>query len=168
VSRTADAVVLRAMTPADVPEVLAVQEPASVVGLAEVFPQDTYPFPRDAIAGRWLEEIDAPGTDCYVVEVGGSVIGFAGIRADELLHFGIALEHWGSGAAQRAHDLLIDVMRRRGVRRAWLRVFTANARGRRFYEKLGWRATGERSRSSFPPYAELLGYELLLEQVTDG
>lgn len=44
--------VLRGMTAADVPQVLDVQEPASVVGLAEVFPQDTHPFPRDVIAGR--------------------------------------------------------------------------------------------------------------------
>jgi len=163
VSHVPGAIVLREMTSADVPDVLAVQEPTSVAGLAEVFPQDAYPFPRDAIARRWLEEIGSPGTDCYVVEAGHSVIGFAAIRADEFLHFGIALEHWGSGAAQRAHDLVLDNLRSRGARRAWLRVFTGNARGRRFYEKLGWRTTGKCSHSSFPPYAELLEYELFLE-----
>ena len=46
-----------------------------------------------------------------------------------------------------------------GITRAWLRVFTDNQRGRRFYERLGWAATGERSHGTSPPYAELLRYE---------
>ena len=153
---------LRAMTAADVPGVLDVMEPGAVLGLAEVFPQDAYPFPREDVSRRWLSEIATPGVDCYVVLLEGVVAGFAAIRDDEFLHFGIAVQHWGSGIAQDAHDAVLDVMRSRGVRRAWLRVFTGNGRGRRFYESLGWQPTGERSRSSFPPYPELLRYELVL------
>src|SRR3954466_9233566 len=152
------------MTAADVPEVLAVQEAAAVLGLSDVFPQDEYPFPRDAIGQRWLEEIESPGTDCFVIGAGDSVVGFAAVPGAELLPLGVALELWGTGVAQQAHDLVLDVLRSRGLDRAWLRVFTGNARGRRFYEKLGGRATGGRSHSSFPPYAELLRYELLLEE----
>lgn len=48
---------LRAMTAADMPAVLDVQEPAAVAGLADVFPQDTHPLPRDRVAERWLEEL---------------------------------------------------------------------------------------------------------------
>ena len=42
------------MQPVDVEAVLAIQEPASVAGLSGVFPQDTYPFPRDGagVTGR--------------------------------------------------------------------------------------------------------------------
>jgi len=58
-----------------------------------------------------------------------------------------------------AHDAVLERMRTNDVRRAWLRVFTANGRGRAFYEKLGWRWTGERSVSTFAPYPELLHYE---------
>jgi RimJ/RimL family protein N-acetyltransferase len=162
VSLTPGAVTLREMTVGDVADVVAVQEPASIAGLSEVFPQERYPFPRDAVARRWCEEIEDPGTDCYVIAVGDDVIGFAAVRGAELLHFGIAVDHWGSGAAKEAHDLVLDVIRGRGFGRAWLRVFTGNGRGRRFYEKLGWRATGDRSHSSFPPYAELLRYEISL------
>src|SRR3954453_14255163 len=151
------------MTAADLPDVLPLQGPASTLGFSEVFPQDEYPFPRDAVGQRWLEEIESPGTDCYVIGAGDSVVGFAAVRGGELLHFGVALELWGTGVAQQAHDLVLDVLRSRGLDRASLRVFTGNARGRRFYEKLGWRATGGRSHSSFPPYAELLRYELFLE-----
>jgi len=118
VSGAERSVTLRAMTDADVPQVVAIQEPASIVGLASVFPQSGFPFPRDDVARRWLEEIGTPGIDCHVVVNGEAVVGFAAIR-DE------------------AHDAVIDRMRRRGVVRAWLRVFTGNGRGRAFYERLG-------------------------------
>jgi len=154
--------VLRAMTPADVPAVLAVQEPGAVLGLAEVFPQDEHPFPREAIAERWLREIELDGTECFVVLHHEAVAGFAATRDDEFLHFGVAPEHWGDGLARAAHDAVLDSMRASGVERARLRVFTGNVRGRCFYEKLGWTPTGERSRSSFPPRPELLTYELSL------
>lgn len=162
-AETAPRVALRPMTAADVPLVVAVQEPAAVVGLAEVFPQETHPFPRADIAGRWVEEIGTPGTDCLVVIGGHEVLGFAAVRGDEMLHFGIALEQWGTGVAREAHDSVVDLMRSKGVRVAWLRVFTGNGRGRAFYEKLGWVPTGERTRSGFPPHPELLRYELALD-----
>lgn len=151
------------MTAADVPAVLDIQEPGAVLGLADVFPQDAYPFPRDVVAQRWLREVATPGIDCYVVVLDGTVVGFAAIRDDEFLHFGTAIKHWGTGVAETAHGAVLDVMASRGVQQAWLRVFTANGRGRRFYEKLGWQPTGARTRNSFPPYAELLRYERALE-----
>lgn len=147
------------MLPVDVPAVLVVQQPAAVIGLAKVFPQDDFPFPRAAVARRWLEEIETDEIDCLVVEKAEEVIGFAAVRSDEFMHFGIALELWGTGAAQEAHDAVLDRMSTAGTTRAWLRVFTDNERGRRFYERLGWAPTGERSHSTFPPYAELLRYE---------
>lgn len=146
------------MTAADLPIVLEVQRAGAVVGLADVFPQDAYPFPTDVVRRRWLAEIATANTDCLVVLHRSVVVGFAAVRGEELLHFGIAIELWGTGIAEAAHDLVLDRMRCRGVQGAWLRVFTGNSRGRRFYERLGWRETGERSRSTFPPYAELLQY----------
>jgi hypothetical protein len=51
-----------------------------------------------------------------------------------------------------------------GVASLRLREFEANRRARRFYEKLGWSVTGERSRTTFPPYPELLEYAYPLAQ----
>ncbi|OLT21249.1 GNAT family N-acetyltransferase [Ornithinimicrobium sp. CNJ-824] len=147
------------MESADVPAVLDVQEPAAVAGLADVFPQDRHPFPREVVAARWREEIASPDVECLVALDAGTVVGFAAVRGDELLHLGTALERWGTGTAQEVHDLVVDHMRSRGTRRAWLWVFTDNRRGRRFYARLGWAPTGERSRSTFPPHAELLRLE---------
>ena len=146
------------MTAADVAAVVALQEPASVRALATVFPQETHPFPRDSVTQRWLDEVADPSIECTVVLLDGVVAGFAATRGTELLHFGVALEHWGTGLAVSAHDAVLEGFAERGVAEAWLRVFTGNGRARRFYERLGWRSTGERSRSSFPPEPELLHY----------
>ncbi|MFC7362385.1 GNAT family N-acetyltransferase [Nocardioides astragali] len=156
--------VLREMHVEDIPEVLEVQQPAAVAGLSAVFPQDEHPFPRQVIAERWLAEVSAGDTSCFVICRDGQVAGFVAVRGDEVLHFGAALEEWGSGLAVAAHDEIVDVLRHRGLSRARLRVYAANPRGRRFWEKLGWRPTGESSRGSMPPHAELLTYELALDR----
>lgn len=150
--------VIREMCVDDVPAVMEVQEPASIAGLSAVFPQDVHPFPRDALAERWRAEIDDPAIECLVVVRDGAVVGFAALRGDELMHFGVALEEWGSGLAIRAHDELLARMRAAGVKRPRLRVYTANPRGRAFWEKLGWVGTGAHSRGPMPPHAELLTY----------
>lgn len=159
--------VLRPMTVADVASVVAVQEPASVLALASVFPQETHPFPTAEVTRRWHEEVADPAIDCWVVEATGEtrggggrdVAGFAAVRDAEFLHFGVAVPHWGSGLASQAHDEVLEQLRSQGVEQAWLRVFTGNGRARTFYERHGWSPTGETSRTSFPPHPELLRYE---------
>lgn len=140
--------------------VVALQEPAAVAGLSAVFPQDRYPFPREHVAARWRDEITSPDVECFVIEAAGRVAGFAAVRGSEVLHFGTALDTWGSGLATAAHDEVVERLRARGVVRPVLHVYAANARGRRFWEKHGWRSTGDVVRGSSPPYAELLAYEL--------
>lgn len=88
-----------------------------------------------------------------------ALIGFAAIHADAFMHFGIALALWGTGVAEEAHDAVLDRLRAAGQTRAWLRDFTDNGRGRRFYERLGWGPKGERTQSTFAPFPELLHYE---------
>jgi len=148
------------MRESDLPSVMDVQEPAAVAGLSDVFPQELHPFPRAQLEARWRDELASPGIECFVVEAAGRVAGFAAVRGSEVLHFGTALETWGSGLATLAHDELVERLHARGVVRPVLLVYAANARGRRFWEKHGWRQTGEALRGSVPPYAELLGYEL--------
>lgn len=144
----------------DLPQVLDVQQPAAVAGLSDVFPQDEHPFPRDVVGSRWASELEDPAISCFVIEQDGHVAGFAAVRGEEVLHFGVALEHWGTGLAAAAHDELVAVLRARGVTEPWLRVYAANGRGRRFWEKLGWRPTRETTRGTTPPHAELLTYWL--------
>ena len=147
------------MRPDDVVDVLAVQEPAAVEGLSEVFPQHLYPFPRQVVADRWREELRNPDIDCFVIQRAGAVVGFAAVRDDEILHFGVAIGQWGSQIAAAAQYELLAHLRDRGVTRARLGVYAANARGRRFWEKHGWGPSGESMSGAMPPHAELLIYE---------
>jgi RimJ/RimL family protein N-acetyltransferase len=150
----------RPMAYADLPELVVMQERGAVAGLSNVFPQDAHPFPRETIRSRWREELADPDIAAYVATEGpGHVVGFAARRGDELLHFGTAVETWGSGLATWLHDELVATYPRE-LRELRLRVFTENRRGRRFYEKLGWKATGLESRTSFPPHPTLLEYRL--------
>jgi len=151
--------VLRPMAAGDADDVVTLQEVGAIVGLGHIFHQDEHPFPAPEIRGRWLKEIETPGLDCYVILDRGRAAGFAALRADELLHFGTAMDTWGSGLAGLAHDELLAVFRSAGHRRARLRVFEENVRARRFYERRGWQATGDASRTSFPPQPVLLRYE---------
>ncbi|MGC4943387.1 N-acetyltransferase family protein [Kribbella sp. DT2] len=167
------------MNASDLDELLVVQEEGAVLGLSEVFPQDSYPFPRESIRERWAEELLDPAIVCWVAISAaggdaGSVVGgnrgiragqpagFAATRGNELLHFGTAVWSWGSGLASELHDAVID-----GLRADWpaarLHVFEGNARARRFYAKHGWVPTGSSTRSAFAPHPVLLGYRLDLE-----
>ena len=148
---------LRVATVSDLPELVDVQQAGAVVGLAHIFPQAEYPFPRAAVQAGWAAELGRPEIDVYVVgEPGGRIRGFAAVRGNELLHFGTAVETWGSGLAAAVHDELVG----RLEAGAWLRVFEENRRARRFYEKMGWTATSRRTRSVFAPYPVLMEYEL--------
>jgi hypothetical protein len=98
----------RPAVPADLPDLLVVQERAAVVGLRDVFPQDAHPFPRETILERWKRELADPSIAAHVsTNELGAITGFAARRHDELLHFGTALETWGTGLAVELHDSLI-------------------------------------------------------------
>lgn len=160
--------VLRPMTTDDVEAVLAVQEPGAVSSLASVFPQDRYPFPRAELRERWLREVADQVTNCFVIVADGEAAGFAAVREEKLVHFGTAIERWGTGLAGTALTELHDILAEAGVGSAWLRVFEANGRARRFYEKHGWREAGERTTSSFEPHPVLLRYERDLDTAPAG
>lgn len=155
---------LRAATTADLEALLEVQRVGAVEALAHIFDQRTHPFPTDRVLARWAADLADPGMGVYVVEdQTEGILGFAATRGDEFLHFGTAKHTWGTGVAADAHDLVLDQMRSAGVTRAWLRVFEANHRARRFYERLGWSLTGRRSRTSFAPHPVLLEYDRELQ-----
>jgi RimJ/RimL family protein N-acetyltransferase len=154
------------MTEDDLPALIDVQQAGAVVGLAEVFPQDRYPFPREAIAARWRAEIGDPGIEAYVaVDDSGRLVGFAATTGSELLHFGTAIDTWGDGTATELHDVVVGRLRVHD-REPTLFVFAGNSRGRRFYEKLGWQPTGASRAGDFRPHPLLLEYSLPGARVT--
>jgi RimJ/RimL family protein N-acetyltransferase len=159
-------VILREATAHDVEAILDIQQPAAILAFAHIFPQDEYPFPRAELADRWRGEIADPGIRVYVsTDAAGHVNGFAATRPAVLQHFGTAVATWGTGLARDLHDAVMRELAGTGATRVRLHVLEANRRARRFYEKSGWRPTGERTRSHFAPYPVLLEYEVALSTV---
>lgn len=151
---------LRWATLSDLDTLVDVQREGAVRALGHIFPQATYPFPRDEVLAQWVEELADPAINAYVIETdAGDIGGFAASRGNELLHFGTAVETWGSGLAVDAHNEILQRLTAAGMVRAWLRVFEDNHRAIRFYEKLGWRRTVKLTRSAFPPHPVLVEYE---------
>ena len=147
------------MTEDDLAALIDLQRAGAIIGLADVFPQDLYPFPSDVIAARWRTEINDPAIETYVaLDDGGRLVGFAATTGSELLHFGTAIDTWGDGTASELHDAVVGALCVRGT--PTLMVFADNRRGRRFYEKHGWQPTGATTKGDFPPYAPLLEYIL--------
>jgi len=153
-------VIVRNMTLEDLPASIDLQQAGAVSGMAAVFPQDRYPFPREAMLARWREELADPLIDIYVaVDDVGALIGFAAISGSELVHFGTAIRTWGHGMAGELLGVIVPRLRMTGAEPT-LRVFADNRRARRFYEKHGWRPTGVTSVSGFEPHPILLEYAL--------
>lgn len=154
--------VLRPLTAGDLDALVEVQRVGAIAGLGHIFPQDTNPFPTATIRQRWLAELADPEVDCFVILSAEQISGFAATRSNEFLHFGTAVDTWGSGLAGHAHDEVLAHLRSGGFEKAWLRVFEENERAIRFYVRRGWRPTGASSRTSFAPYPTLQRYERVL------
>lgn len=137
-----------------------VQQEGAVRGLSHIFPQDEFPFPRATVVARWREEISNAETHAYICrDPNGSLSGFAATRGVELLHFGTSVGSWGSGLAQLLHDAVLAelaVTAPAEATFACLRVFEANQRARRFYQRLEWAETSNRTRTAFPPHPTLI------------
>ncbi|MGG5257351.1 N-acetyltransferase family protein [Phycicoccus avicenniae] len=152
--------VLRPLRLEDLDALLPLQEEGAVEALGHIFPQETHPFPHDAVRSRWVHELADPAIRSYAAEEDGVLVGFAATRGDELFHLGTARSTWGSGLAGVVHDELVATLRAQGHARAWLRVFEENRRAIAFYERRGWRRTDEVSWSLFAPHPVLRRFEL--------
>ena len=98
---------------------------------------------------RWQNALQSDDADRTVVAVHNEkVIGF--VRAGKCKAAGVGgitylfvlPEYWGTGVGQALMSRATDIMRDFGIVSAQLYVYRDNARGRRFYERLGWKPDG--------------------------
>jgi GNAT superfamily N-acetyltransferase len=76
-----------------------------------------------------------------------------------LTHLFVREQYWGSGVADGLHARIVDGMAERGFGAGRLWTPAGQARARAFYERRGWRLTGERDPTN-ELGMELLEYEL--------
>jgi ribosomal protein S18 acetylase RimI-like enzyme len=105
---------------------------------------------------QWLEWLPNPDYDTFVVESEGEVVGFVSVGPcrdtdgiGELFAIYVVPSAHGTGAGPALMDAALEALGERWDA-AMLWVATQNPRARRFYERHGWVAAGERVDTSFP------------------
>ena len=145
----------------DLMALLCLEREANLVGLGHVFPADRYPFPEDDVLARWALVLDEPGVTVLVrdAEDGrGGIDVLAAYDDRSLRHLAVRPDHWGTGLASAAITAVLEEMAARGSTVAELWCLEDNARARRLYERLGWRAGPDRRPAPWPPYPTELRY----------
>ena len=72
-----------------------------------------------------------------------------------LLALFVDREAWGTGLAKRLHDRALETMREREFTEASLYTPAGHTRARRFYEREGWRRSGE------PEFSDPFGLDMV-------
>jgi GNAT superfamily N-acetyltransferase len=137
---------------------------AATEGYAHIFPRDLYPFPSNEMRKRWHHWCQE--AEVLVAEIDGRIVGATAITGTELRAFFVHPEFWGTGAAGRLHDAVIERIGSRGQTSMSLWVLEANSRARRFYGARGWHPTGRVQRTPFPPEPQELEYVLELDPIS--
>jgi GNAT superfamily N-acetyltransferase len=101
-------------------------------------------------AARWRESLAANQHVAFVAEAEGVVVGWAtvgpsdGDADGELYGLYVLPDEWSTGAGSALLRAAVGALRSAGHRDAVLWVLDDNPRARRFYEREGWSADGER------------------------
>ena len=135
----------------DAPLVAQLQIDAVLVAYGQLFPASAPPPLFDKVLAEWRDRLDSDVATTLVATDGGRVVGVvvAGpdlVRRDRghVARFYVAPERWGQGIGSRLYVAALDRLRRADYREATLWVLERNVRARAWYERLGWRSTGER------------------------
>ena len=140
----------------------AIQERASVAGLAHVFPPEQFPYPREAVRERWDTILGGGEHRVLIEERDGEPVGVAAVRAGWLDGLYVLPEWWGSGVAQTLHDAAVEHQHALGQTACRLWVLEHNRRARSFYERRGWELNGTTRVVPYPPNPLDVGYTLRL------
>ena len=153
---------IRDATRDDAETLLQIHEAAAVARFSNVFPQERYPFPTDAVRTRWRAFFDEPDHRALVADVDGHPTGMAAILPGWLDALYVLPDEWGKGVGSRLHDEAVALLRSFGGEEARLWVLELNENARGFYERRGWRLDGRRRSVASPPFPVDVGYSLRL------
>lgn len=122
-----DAPTLRLLTPGDVARVVALEE--------AIFAEDPWS------PGMVAEELSAPGRHYVGAEIGGRLIGYAGIALGpdaDVMTIGVLAEARGRGAGRLLLEDLLAAALRAGARRVFLEVRASNEAALSLYTRSGF------------------------------
>jgi GNAT superfamily N-acetyltransferase len=155
--------VVREARAGDADALLRVQREASLSAFAHIFPAASAgEFPDEVIRRSWVAAVASPSAQVLVAERHGEVVGVVSLYPGDglLARLFVVPRHWGEGIGGHLHDLAVERLRSEANAAPWLWVLEDNHEARGFYERRGWRFTGETRLTSFPPHPGSLKYAL--------
>ena len=158
----------------DQARVLAVlHRDAAIAGYGDILPTEAPPPTLDEVLAQWTHWLGPDweaGRRTFVAEVGSSAVGvvLAGpdpIEPDagHLARLYVTPERWAQGIGRELYEAAISHLRVVGFVEVTLWVLEGNSRARSWYERLGWRPTGERKSVFAPAGIEDIRYRLTLK-----
>lgn len=137
---------------------MRIQREAAVTAFAHIFPPELYPFPDEGVQAQWVEALEDPAIEVYVLELDGAPAGSVAVGYGFLRNLYVLPEHQGTGLGETLHDHALERLRALGYEEAKLWTLEGNHGARRFYEKRGWSLNGETHEVPFPPNPLDVGY----------
>jgi GNAT superfamily N-acetyltransferase len=128
---------VRAAFRRDLDAIVAVNRAAATRAYALIFPDQ--PYPEDGVRARYQRLLSDRRARLFVAEEAGRAVGYAAARPGRIEALYVVPQHWGTGVADVLYERAAEI----AGSKATLWVLRDNVRGRRFWERLGWRATGE-------------------------
>lgn len=132
---------VRAAFPGDLDAIVAVNRAAATQAYGLIFADQ--PYPEKGVRARYQRLLGDRGVRLFVAEEAGSAVGYAAARPGRIEALYVVPEQWGTGVADVLYERVAEV----AGSKATLWVLHDNVRGRRFWERRGWRATGEEDRA---------------------
>jgi GNAT superfamily N-acetyltransferase len=145
---------------------------SAVAGYGHIFPPEAPPPTYDEVLSQWTHWLGPDwelGRRAFVADDGDTVVGvvLAGpdpldARCGHLARLYVTPRRWGVGIGRQLYGAAIEHLRRVGFAEATVWVLEENRRARSWYERLGWRATGERRTVYEPAGIDDVRYRLTL------
>ena len=160
---------VRPASPADAPLLADVHLRTALAAYAHIFPPEApAPTPEEVLA-QWDDWLRAGSHRGFVATAGDEVLGAvlagpdpAEEAAGHLSRLYVDPDHWGAGVGTLLYRSAVAHLRAARFDQATLWVLERNERARGWYERLGWRATGERKAVYEPAGIDDLRYRLTL------
>ena len=149
-------IMLRAMTPADLPAVLRLE--------ADLFGDEAW---SEAMLTSELEGAEASGRYYLVAEDAGGLVGYAGLLSPDgsqadVLTMAVAKDRWGQRIGAMLLDSLVAEAARQGCTEVFLEVRVDNDRAQRLYRSRGFTGIGVRRGYYQPSGTDALVMQLSL------
>lgn len=134
----------------------SLEQGASELALAHLFPPGEYPYPMAEVRQRWRRRLRNGRTRVYVLQRQEQPVGYVAFGEGVIHHLGVLADQHRRGYGSALLEFASLEVYADGATEATLWVLDGNEVARAFYRAHGWTETEERQTAEFPPFPEEL------------